>query len=35
LIRHQWDALPYACVEKDDPRLKAGKSVGSPQVAGN
>ncbi len=35
LIGHEWDALPYACVEKDDPRLKAGKSVASPQVAGN
>jgi hypothetical protein len=36
LIQHQWNAIPYACVENDDPRLKLSGGVnGSPQVAGN
>jgi hypothetical protein len=35
LIQHQWDAIPYACIQKDDPRLTETKAVsGSPQVAG-
>lgn len=36
LIQHQWNAIPYACVQNDDPRLKLGSGVnGTPQVAGN
>ena len=35
LIRHDWKAIPYACVEKDDRRLTgSGGANGSPQVAG-
>lgn len=35
LIQHQWNAIPYACVENDDPRLKLSSSVnGIPPVAG-
>jgi hypothetical protein len=35
LIGHQWDAIPYACVEKDDPRLTSSGGDGGPRVAGN
>ena len=34
LIGHEWDDLPYACVEKSDPRLTASGAPASPQVAG-
>jgi hypothetical protein len=34
LIGHEWNAIPYTCVEKDDPRLAGSGAAGSPQVAG-
>jgi hypothetical protein len=34
LIGHKWNAIPYTCVEKDDPRLAGSGAAGSPQVAG-
>lgn len=35
LVRHEWDSVPYACVEKGDPRLKETRRIdGSPEVAG-
>lgn len=35
LIRHEWSAIPYICVEKDDPRLTGSSGAdGSPRFAG-
>lgn len=36
LIAHKWNSIPYACVEKSDPRLRIAKSpAASGQYAGN